>query len=140
MTDTLRRLARLRQLEETEAQRALVEAQSAEDRLSEETEALLAQLDDLRSANTLVADDVARRHSTTLRLELNRRRQERQAMMLAKKTERRLAQLRAAMQETRKADRIVEVVEEREAAEAAKADQAALDAVGTRGWFRRRAA
>ena len=140
MTDTLRRLARLKQLEETEAQRALVQAQDAEDRCRAEAEALLSQLDALRSANTTVADDVARRHSTALRLELNRRRQERHATRLAQQTERRRARPQSAMQETRKADRIVEVAEERDAVEAAKADQAALDAVGTRGWFRRRAA
>jgi len=140
MTDTLRRLARLKQLEETEAQRALVEAQDAEARCRAETDALQDRLASLRSGASASAEDVAMRHSAALHLELSRRRQARHAAQLSQQTERRRAQLRAAMVETRKADRIVEVVEEREALEAAKADQARLDAAGTRGWFRRRAA
>ncbi len=140
MTDTLRRLARLRHLEESQAQRALAEARDAEARCAADAAALQERMTALRASDEVDADELARRHATTLRMEMARRRQVRQAQALAQRVERSTAKLRSAVQESRKADRFVEVVEEREAKEAARADQARLDDLGTRSWLRRRAA
>ena len=140
MTDTLRRIARIRHLEENEARRQLHEARDAERRLDDEARALLDRIHTLRNDVTDGADDLSRVHSAQLRLELARRRTERQAEVLAQRTDRSLHKLQEAARETRKAQRIAEVVEERLAVEAARADQARLDELGTRSWLRRSAA
>lgn len=140
VTDTLRRLARLRQLEENQAQRAHVDAQAARERHEAELAALEARMQSLREVDVLQADDLSRSHARTLHLEMARRRQARQAPVLEGRVQRASARLQAAVRETRRAERFVEIVEEREALEAARADQAELDALGTRSWLRRRAA
>lgn len=140
MTDTLKRIARLRHIEETSARRRLSEAQQAEQRCVEEAEELAARVDALRVEGDCDADDLQLRHGLQLRLELARRRTVRHRATLAERTARHHSQWAAANVEKRRAERVVEVVEERLAEEAARADQARLDAIGTRGWFRRRAA
>ncbi len=140
MTDTLKRLARLKQLDESSARRRLTEAQQAEEANRAEAEALARQVDELRLEGDCDADELQRRHQMQLRLELARRRAVRHSQTLAERTVRQQVSYREARMERRKAERVVEVVEERLADEEAKRLQAQLDAVGTATWFRRRAA
>jgi len=140
MTDTLRRIARIRQLEEGEARRQLMEAQAAQQRCGEEAAELASRIHQLRMDPVEQAEDQTRIHSAQLRLELARRRTERHAETLAQRADRTLQRLQEAARETRKAQRIAEVIEERLAMEEAKADQARLDELGTRSWLRRSAA
>lgn len=140
MTDTLRRLARLRHLEETQAQQLLAEARDAKARCDAESDALLARMADLRDAPAADAGELARLHASTLRLEMARRRQVRQSQAAEGRVERSMVHLQRAAQASRKADRFVEVAEERQEREASKAEQKHLDAVGTQSWLRRRAA
>lgn len=140
MTDTLRRLARLRHLEETQAQRAHLDAQAARERHEAELAELEARMQSLREGELERADDLSRSHTRTLHLEMARRRQVRQGTVLDGRVQRASVRLQSAVRETRKAERFLELVEEREAVEAARADQKELDALGTRSWLRGRAA
>jgi hypothetical protein len=140
MTHTLKRIAQLRHIEEASARRLLVEAQQAEERCVNEALELAERVESLRVEGDCDADDLQRRHALQLRLELARRRTVRHRQTLAERTTRHQMTFTATTVERRKAERVVEVVEERLAEEAAKAEQAEMDALGTRSWFRRRAA
>ena len=140
MSDTLRRIARLKKLEETKAQRQLADARRAEQENLDEAEALAAQVDELRIEGDCDAGVVQQHHQMQLRLELARRRAVRHAQTLADRTARQEQRYTSARVERRKAERMAEVVEERLAAERNRRVQAQLDAAGTATWFRRSAA
>jgi len=140
MTDTLRRLARLKSLEETTARRNLAEAQQAEQANMDEAEALAQRVADLRLEGDCDAALLQSHHQLQLRLELARRRAVRHSRTLAERTVRQQARFNDARMERRKAEKVVEVVQERLDTEEAKRLQAQLDAAGTATWFRRRAA
>ena len=140
MTDTLRRLAKLKHLEETTARRNLADAQRAEQANLDEAEELARRVSELRLEGDCDASQLQAHHQLQLRLELARRRAVRHSQTLADRTARQQQRFAAARVERRKAERVAEVVEERVAAEEAKRLQAQLDAAGTAGWFRRRAA
>ena len=137
MTDTIRRIHRLRKFEEQTRRRDLL---SAENREQDNALALSATNERIRRSHSQVgenrADDMARHHAYALRMEMQRRVQQTQLDQQRRRVSWHREQWNVANREARIVERVAELREEAQAQEQRSAEQRDLDAVGMTAWWK----
>ncbi len=138
MTDTLRRLHRLRKLRAEEERRHLAAQERARDAQAEALEQTTAAFHTSHaSTDSGSAEDLARHQAHALRLEMRRRQQTVQLTEHERRVAWRRQQVQTANRAKRTAERTLELREEAEAHLRRGQEQRELDEVGLQGWWGR---
>ena len=137
MTDTLRRIARIQKFRETEARRELARAQ-------EQERADQAQLDEMHQAVAEQrsrrlqgdADDLARHHAWSLRMEMDLRRQEGSVKRRETHVHSRRREVLYAARALETTRNVMDHVQRREATERRRHEDREISEIGATLWWR----